>query len=128
MTATYIKTDLHFQGVFSNKSFCYFDSTHHVFENVNYACMDLKECVAFLERFTQKKCVKLYYCMSDIEFIEGLRLISNELKYVEFINITYRCDVQLSMYMGHFVTNLHVLSDEFACYEEYHSGVSDMSG
>lgn len=31
------------------------------------------------------------------------------------------------MYMDHFGTNLHVLSDEFACYEDNHSWVSNMS-
>lgn len=60
--ATYIKIDLHIQGVFINKPFCYSNCTHYAFEDVNFAGMNLKECVAFLERFTQKKkCEKLYY-------------------------------------------------------------------
>lgn len=79
--ATFVKINDHFQGVFINKPFCYSDGVHHVFENIDFACMNVKEFFVFLERFTQETCEKVYYCMPDIEFPQSLRLISNEIKY-----------------------------------------------
>nr|KAJ0187798.1 hypothetical protein LSAT_V11C900458930 [Lactuca sativa] len=40
-----------------------------------------------------------------------LTLISNELQYQEFIDIAYRCGVQLLVYMDHFGTTMHVTKE-----------------
>ena len=73
--------------------------------------MSYNEFVGFLERFTQVKCEKLYYCQPDLEIPKGLTLIFNELQYQEFIDIAYRCWVQLVVYMDHFGTTMHVTKE-----------------
>nr|KAJ0192271.1 hypothetical protein LSAT_V11C800419600 [Lactuca sativa] len=70
--------------------------------------MSYNEFVGFLERFTQEKCEKLYYYQPNLQIAEGLTLISNELLYQEFIDITYQCGVQVPVYMDHFGTTVHV--------------------
>ncbi|CAI9287734.1 unnamed protein product [Lactuca saligna] len=104
----FLSIKVHFQGVFINKPFCYSDGVHHVFENVNFAGMSYNEFVGFLERFTQEKCEKVYYCQPDLQIPKGLTLISNERQYQEFIDIAYECGVQVSVYMDHFGTTVHV--------------------
>ncbi|CAH1441340.1 unnamed protein product [Lactuca virosa] len=106
--AIFLSIKVHFQGVFINKPFCYSDGVHHVFDNVDFASMSYNEFVGFLERFTQEKCEKLYYCQPDLQIPEGLTLISNELQYQEFIDIAYQCGVQVLVYMDHFGTTVHV--------------------
>ncbi|CAI9268183.1 unnamed protein product [Lactuca saligna] len=106
--ALFLSIKVHFQGVFINKPFCYSDGVHHVFENIDFAGMSYYEFVDFLERFIQEKCEKLYYCQPDLQIPEGLTLISNELQYQEFIDISYQCGVQVHVYMDHFGTTVHV--------------------
>ncbi|CAI9266267.1 unnamed protein product [Lactuca saligna] len=104
----FLSIKVHFQGVFFNKPFFYSDGVHHVFENVDFVAMSYNEFVGFLERFTQEKYKKLYYCQPDLQIPEGLTLISNERQYQEFIDIAYECGVQVSVYMDHFGTTVHV--------------------
>ncbi|CAI9262324.1 unnamed protein product [Lactuca saligna] len=106
--AIFLSIKVHFQGVFINKPFCYSDGVHHVFKNVDFAGMSYNEFVSFLKRFTQEKCKKVYYCQPDLQIPEGLTLISNERQYQEFIDIDYECGVQVSVYMDHFGTTVHV--------------------
>ncbi|CAI9259177.1 unnamed protein product [Lactuca saligna] len=106
--AIFLSIKVHFQGVFINKPFCYFDGVHHVFENVDFAGMSFNEFVGFLERFTQEKCEKVYYCQPNLQIPKGLTLILNECQYQEFIDIAYQCGVQVSIYMDHFGTTVHV--------------------
>nr|KAJ0191448.1 hypothetical protein LSAT_V11C800437940 [Lactuca sativa] len=70
--------------------------------------MSYNEFVGFLERFTQEKCEKVYYCQPDLQIPEGLTLISNERQYQEFIDIAYECGVQVYVYIDHFGTTVHV--------------------
>nr|KAJ0195769.1 hypothetical protein LSAT_V11C700378160 [Lactuca sativa] len=91
--AIFISIKVHFQCVFISKPFCYSDGIHHVFENIDFTGMSYTEFVGFLERFTQDN------------------LISNELQYQYFIDITYRCGVQLPVYMDHFGTTVHVTKE-----------------
>nr|KAJ0201928.1 hypothetical protein LSAT_V11C600302810 [Lactuca sativa] len=106
--AIFLSIKVQFQGVFINKPFCYSDGVHHVFENVDFDGMSFNEFVGFLERFTQEKCEKVYYCQPDLQIPEGLTLISNEREYQEFIDIAYQCGVQVSVYMDHFGATVHV--------------------
>nr|KAJ0199232.1 hypothetical protein LSAT_V11C600304200 [Lactuca sativa] len=89
--------------------------------------MSHKEFVGFLERFTQEKCKKLYYCMSDLEIPEGLALISNEGEYQKFIEIAYQVRVQVLVYMDHFGTNLQVFSTGVSKENEIEDNCSVMS-
>nr|KAJ0211847.1 hypothetical protein LSAT_V11C400214430 [Lactuca sativa] len=98
--AIFLSIKVHFQGVFINKPFCYSDGVHHVFENIDFASMSFNEFV--------EKCEKVYYCQHDLQIPEGLTLISNERQYQEFIDIAYQCGVQVSIYMDHFGTIVHV--------------------
>ncbi|CAH1414246.1 unnamed protein product [Lactuca virosa] len=78
----FVSIKVHFEGVFINKTFCYSDGIHHVFENIDFA-----------------------------EILEGLTLISNELQYQEFIDIAYWSGVQLPIYMDHFGTTVHITEE-----------------
>ncbi|CAH1448265.1 unnamed protein product [Lactuca virosa] len=109
--AIFVSIKVHFQGVFINKPFCYSDGIQHVFENIDIVGMSCTEFVGVLERFTQEKCEKLYYCQPDLEIPKSLTLISNELRYQEFIDIAYRCGVQLLVYMDRFGTTVHVAKE-----------------
>nr|KAJ0225188.1 hypothetical protein LSAT_V11C100008350 [Lactuca sativa] len=84
---------------------------HHVFEHIDFSCITHKEFVGFLERFTQEKCEKVNNCQPNLEIAKVLTMISNDLEYQEFIDVTYRCGVQLPVYMDHFGTNLQVFCD-----------------
>ncbi|CAI9298799.1 unnamed protein product [Lactuca saligna] len=42
------------------------------------------------------------YCLPNIDFPKGLRLIRNELDYSTFIAIAYECHVILLLYVDHF--------------------------
>nr|KAJ0222911.1 hypothetical protein LSAT_V11C200061390 [Lactuca sativa] len=119
--AIFISLKVHFQGVFINKPFCYSDGVHHVFENI------VLLFVGFLERFTQEKCEKLYYCQPDLQIPEGLTLLSNELQYQEFIDIAYRCGVQVPVYIDHFGTIVHVTKANENENEDNYSVKSNMS-
>jgi len=84
-----------------------------VLDDIDFAGMDKQECVAFLERFTQQRCVNLYYCMPDLEIPEGLRLITSDLSYADFIFLAYECGVELRMYVDHLGTNIqHLLNED----------------
>ncbi|CAI9283139.1 unnamed protein product [Lactuca saligna] len=107
----FILIKVYFLGAFINKPFCYSDGIHHVFDDIDFAGMTHKDFIGFLEQFTQEKCQKVYYCQPDLEILEGLTLISNDLEYQEFIDIAYRCGVQLPVYMDHFGTHLQVFCD-----------------
>nr|KAJ0227269.1 hypothetical protein LSAT_V11C100004300 [Lactuca sativa] len=109
--AEFISIKLYFQGVFINKHFCYSDGIHHVFDDIDFAGMTHKEFIGFLERFTQEKFQKVYYCQSDLEIPEGLTLISNDLEYQDFIDVAYMCGVQLPVYIDHFGTHLQAFCD-----------------
>ncbi|CAI9280666.1 unnamed protein product [Lactuca saligna] len=75
--------------------------------------MHKNDCYAFMERFTAEKCEKLYYCLPDIDFPKGLRLIRNELDYSTFISIAYECGVVLPLYVDYFgTTNMQEWLDE----------------
>ncbi|CAI9283901.1 unnamed protein product [Lactuca saligna] len=50
----------------------------------------------------------VHHVFDNIDFVEGLTLISNELQYQEFIDIAYRCGVQVPVYMDHFGTTVHL--------------------
>ncbi|CAH1451704.1 unnamed protein product [Lactuca virosa] len=89
--------------------------------------MSHKEFVGFLERFTQEKCEKLYYCMSDLEIPKGLALISNEVEYQQFIEIGYQGGVNVPVYMDHFGTNLLVFSNGVSKENEIEENCSVMS-
>ncbi|CAI9274576.1 unnamed protein product [Lactuca saligna] len=115
--AIFLLIKVHFQGMFINKPFCYSDGVHHVFENIDFAGMSYNEFVDFIERFTQEKFEKLYYCQPDLQIPKGLTLIYNKLQYQEFIDIVYRCGVQVPVYMDHFGTTVHS-NMEGVTYEE----------
>ncbi|XP_023760658.2 uncharacterized protein LOC111909102 [Lactuca sativa] len=89
--------------------------------------MSYNEFVGFLERFTQEKCEKLYYCQPDLQIPEGLTLLSNELQYQEFIDIAYRCGVQVPVYIDHFGTIVHVTKANENENEDNYSVKSNMS-
>ncbi|CAI9298351.1 unnamed protein product [Lactuca saligna] len=125
--AIFLSIKVHFQGVFINKPFCNSDGVHHVFENVNFAVMSFNEFVGFLEHFTQEKCEKVYYCQPGLQIPKGLTLISNEHQYQEFIDIAYQCGVQVSVYMDHFGTTVHVTKANENENEDHCSVKSNMS-
>ncbi|CAI9280991.1 unnamed protein product [Lactuca saligna] len=89
--AIFISIEVHFQGVFIKKPFCYSDGIHHVFENIDFDGMSYTEFTVFLEGFTQEKCEKLYYCQSKLEKPAGIHL--NEFMSQQHINmegVTYK--------------------------------------
>lgn len=50
-----------------------------MFEDVDFSGIGKDEFMAFLERFTHEKCGNVYYCLSDLYFPEGLRIITKKL-------------------------------------------------
>ncbi|KAI3502228.1 hypothetical protein L1887_30260 [Cichorium endivia] len=77
------KVDVHYHGVFTTQPLIYTEGMHHLFEDIDFAGMDLDECVKFLERFTEEKCRNLYFCLPESELGEGLKKITDEIDYVD---------------------------------------------
>lgn len=92
--------------------------------------MGKNECDTFMERFTGEKCEKFYYCLPDIDFPKGLRLIRNENNYSTFISIAYEYSVELPLYVEHIgTTNMQEWLDEEReeVVDTIHEEVVDMS-
>ncbi|CAI9268458.1 unnamed protein product [Lactuca saligna] len=66
-----------------------------------------------MERLTGEKCENFSYCLLDIDFPKGLRLIRNENDYSTFISILCEYGVELPFYVDHFgTTNMQEWLDE----------------
>ena len=53
--------------------------------------------------------------MTDIEFLDGLRIIATEKDYQELIEVEYDCGCVISVYMDHVGVNVHQwILDEIA--------------
>ncbi|CAI9295710.1 unnamed protein product [Lactuca saligna] len=92
-----------------------------------FASMSYNEFVSFLERLTQEKCEKVYYCQHDLQIPEGLTLIFNERQFQEFIDIAYEYGVQVFVYMDYFGTTVHVTKANENENKNNHSVKSNMS-
>lgn len=99
--------ELHFRGIFSRYPIRYTEGIEQEFGDVDFAAMDRVECYAFVERYTQEKCEKLYYCLPEVSFPAGLRLIESDVDYADFIQVGYDSGCVIPMYVDHFgATNM----------------------
>ena len=48
-----------------------------------------------------------YFCMLDIEFPDGLRIIATGMDYMEFIEVGYASGCVILVYMDHLGVNVH---------------------
>ena len=111
-----MKVDLHFAGFFFSRypTISYSDGAEQRFEDVDFAGMDLKEFLLFIQRFANEECVNVYFCMPDLQFPDGLRIIAIEKDYQEFIQVGYDSGCVIQVYMDHLGSNVHqwILDDE----------------
>ena len=97
-----MKIDLHFAGIFTRYLvITYSDGAEQRFEDVDFARMDKNDFVLFVEIFSTERCVNVYYCMPDIKFPNGLRIIANDSNYMDFIEIGYACGYVVPVYIDH---------------------------
>lgn len=105
--AFYMKTDLHFAGIFTRYPLInYLDGDEQRFDEVNFVGMDKNEFVMFAQIFANENFVNVYYCMPDIAFPHGLRIIANDSSYMDFIEVGYACSCVVAVYMDHIGVNL----------------------
>lgn len=69
----------------------------------------------------------LYFCLPECDIAEGLKMIIDEMEYVEFIEIAYHCGTIVPMYVDHTGVNVQewIVEDheEVISPEDHHSGV-----
>ncbi|XP_052622742.1 uncharacterized protein LOC128128018 [Lactuca sativa] len=106
--AVYMKIDLHFAGIFSRyPAICYSDGAEQMFDDVDFAVMDKNEFVGFIQRFANEVCINVYFCMPDVVFPDGLRLIATNIDYMDFIEVGYASGSVINVYMDHLGVNVH---------------------
>ena len=106
--AVYMKIDLHFAGIFSRyHAICYSDGAEQMFDDVDFAGMDKNEFVGFIQRFANEVCINVYFCMPDVVFPDGLRLIATNIDYMDFIEVGYASGSVINVYMDHLGVNVH---------------------
>nr|KAJ0205312.1 hypothetical protein LSAT_V11C500238060 [Lactuca sativa] len=102
------KIDLHFAGIFMRyPTICYSDCAEQRFDDVDFAGMDKNEFVVFIQRFANEVCFNVYFCMPDVEFPDGLRVIATDIDYMDFIEVGYASVVVIHVYMDHLGVNVH---------------------
>ena len=104
----YMKIDLHFAGIFSRyPAICYSDGAEQRFDDVDFVGMDKNEFVGFIQRFANEVCINVYFCMPDVVFPDGLRLIATNIDYMDFIEVGYASGSVINVYMDHLGVNVH---------------------
>ncbi|KAL7609237.1 hypothetical protein Lser_V15G12361 [Lactuca serriola] len=88
--------------------------------------MDKNEFVEFLERFVVEGCVNVYFFMPNIDFPDGLRIMSTDMDYMELIEVGYASDCVIDVYMDHIGVNVHqwILEEQ----AEVYSSLDQLSG
>ena len=69
--------------------------------------MDKNEFVGFIQRFANEVCINVYFCMPDVVFPDGLRLIATDIDYMDFIEVGYASGSVINVYMDHLGVNVH---------------------
>lgn len=103
----YMKIDLHFGGTFTRYPIItYSYSAEQRFGDVDFVRMDNNQFLMFVQRFADDKCMNVYYCMPNIEFPHGLRIIVDDSNYMDFIEVGYACGYVVSVNMDNLGANL----------------------
>ncbi|XP_023737311.2 uncharacterized protein LOC111885278 [Lactuca sativa] len=103
-----MKIDLHFAGIFSRYPAIYCsDGAEQMFDDVDFAGMDKNEFVGFIQIFANEVCINVYFCMPDVVFPDGLRLIATDIDYMDFIEVGYASGSVINVCMDHLGVNVH---------------------
>ncbi|CAI9278666.1 unnamed protein product [Lactuca saligna] len=99
----YLTVYLHYNGLFAPKPLVYLNAVVVSICDVDFGAMDFKDFNLFIAKLIEGSCDNVYYCTRNEPLAEGIRRISNDADYFEFIETGYsdEAGLRMNVYIDH---------------------------
>ncbi|CAI9275059.1 unnamed protein product [Lactuca saligna] len=91
----YLTVYLHYNGLFAPKPLVYLNAVVVSICDVDFGAMDFKDFNLFIAKLIEGSCDNVYYCTRNEPLAEGIRRITNDADYFEFIETGYSDEADL---------------------------------
>ncbi|CAI9266035.1 unnamed protein product [Lactuca saligna] len=98
----YLTVYLHYNGLFAPKPLVYLNAVVSICD-VDFGAMDFKDFNLFIAKLIEGSCDNVYYCTRNEPLAEGIRRITNDADYFEFIETGYsdEAGLRMNVYIDH---------------------------
>ncbi|CAI9288651.1 unnamed protein product [Lactuca saligna] len=99
----YLTVYLHYNGLFAPKPLVYLNVVVVSICDVDFGAMDFKDFNLFIAKLIEGSCDNVYYCTRNEPLAEGIRRITNDADYFEFIETGYsdEAGLRMNVYIDH---------------------------
>ncbi|CAI9271895.1 unnamed protein product [Lactuca saligna] len=99
----YLTVYLHYNGLFAPKPLVYLNAVVVSICDVDFGAMDFKDFNLFIAKLIEGSCDNVYYCTRNEPLAEGIRRITNDADYFEFIETGYsdEAGLRMNVYIDH---------------------------
>ncbi|CAI9282734.1 unnamed protein product [Lactuca saligna] len=99
----YLTVYLHYNGLFAPKPLVYLNAVVVSICDVDFGAMDFKDFNLFIAKLIEGSCDNVYYCTRNEPLAEGIRRITNDADYFEFIETgsSDEAGLRMNVYIDH---------------------------